>query len=301
MEKVDEKPIINLIFLYLFNLEKQFEFYKLSFENDIHKIESQNAIYEISENAFEYGELKANISIEFYNSSKENIKTINFPVFHCENNIYIQMDSDGNGINFCCIFNNIKELNIFANGNLINIKINENVLYLNKNSNQTDFIQYSIDLSDFKVISKKIEVLNQPDLHLLMKKKQTIDNFYKELTELFSYKLNYQNQYYQILNYYKTKIDLFNFNLHLSKQKLKEYFGIYKIELETIFKYSNFYLFHEGQKKYAKDITLFKKIYDKLEDFYKKIKIEESLEIYEKIILLCRITRILFFLMILIL
>ena len=170
MEKVDEKPIINLIFLYLFNLEKQFEFYKLSFENDIHKIESQNAIYEISENAFEYGELKANISIEFYNSSKENIKTINFPVFHCENNIYIQMDSDGNGINFCCIFNNIKELNIFANGkklnsldscgtngrkilailnyNLINIKINENVLYLNKNSNQTDFIQYSIDLSD---------------------------------------------------------------------------------------------------------------------------------------------------------
>ena len=107
--------------------------------------------------------------------------------------------------------------------------------------------------------------------------------------------MNYQNQYYQILNYYKTKIDLFNFNLHLSKQKLKEYFGIYKIELETIFKYSNFYLFHEGQKKYSKDIKLFKKIYDKLEDFYKKIKIEESLEIYEKIILLYRITRILFF------
>ncbi len=42
----------------------------MSFENDIHKIESQNETHEIPEKVFEYGELKANIRIEFYNSSK---------------------------------------------------------------------------------------------------------------------------------------------------------------------------------------------------------------------------------------
>ena len=93
----------------------------------------------------------------------------------------------------------------------------------------------------------------------------------------------------------KKKIKLFDFNLHLPKQNLKDNFIINNIEFETIFKYNNYLLFYEGRKKYSKNMTLFKEIYDKFEEFYKKIKDEESLEIYEKIILLCRITRILNF------
>ena len=138
-------------------------------------------------------------------------------------------------------FKNIKDLNIIAqeekldllytcgtkdrkkltilNYNAISIKINNKELYLNKNSSPSVFVQYSIDLSDFKIISKKCELLKQPDLHFLMKKK-ILGEFYKELTELFQNKKNYNNQYYLILNYYKTKINLFNFNLNQQKQNL---------------------------------------------------------------------------------
>ena len=315
MEEENEKPTINLIFLYFFSSEKKFEFYKLCYDSNIHQINSSNATHEIPEQVFKYGELKAIISIELYNSFKEKIKTINFPVEYCKNNIYIQIDSDF-GINFNCIFKNVKEdLNIISQGkkfdsldscgtndrkkltilnyNVNSIQINDKVIFLNKYSEQSDFIQYSVDLKDFKVIFKKIEEPNQPDLHFLMKKKKIIGNFYKELTELLKNKENYHNQYYNILNYYNSKIDLIDFNLHLPKQNLKEYFKINTIELETIFKYNNFFLFVIGKKKYSKDITLFEGIYNILKEFYTKIENEESLEIYEKIILLCRITNIL--------
>ena len=72
---------------------------------------------------------------------------------------------------------------------------------MNKNSSPSDFVQYSIDLRDFKIISKKCELLKQPDLHFLMKTKKILGEFYKELTELFQNKINYNNQYYLILNY----------------------------------------------------------------------------------------------------
>ena len=318
MKEENEKPTINLIFLYFFSAGKKIEFYKLCYDSNIHQINSSNATHEIPEQVFKYGELKALISIELYNSSKEKIKTINFPVDYCKNNIYIQIDSEDFGINFNCIIKNAKEdLKIISQGkkfdsldrcgtndrkrltilnyNLNSIKINDNVIFVNKFSEQSDFIQYSVDLKDFKVIAKKIEEPNQPDLHILMKKKNIIENFYKELTELIKNKFNYHNQYYNTLNYYKSKIDLFNFNLHLPKQYLKEYFLINTIELETIFKYNIFFLFFIGKKKYSKDITLFEEIYNKLKEFYTKIESEESLEIYEKIILLCRITRILYY------
>ena len=96
-----------------------------------------------------------------------------------------------------------------------------------------------------------------------------------------------------ILNYYKKIINLYDFNLQLPKQYLKEYFKNNTIEFETIFKYNNYYLFNIGKKKYSKDIIFFKEICNKLEQFYNEIKNEESLEIYEKIILLSRITQIL--------
>ena len=114
MDEEDEKPIINLIFLFLFNSEKKIEFYKLSYDINIYQINSSNKTHEIPEQVFKYGELKAKISIELYKSSKEIYNTINFPVDYCKNNIYIQIDSEGFGANFNCIFKNIKDLNIIA-------------------------------------------------------------------------------------------------------------------------------------------------------------------------------------------
>jgi len=315
MDEDNEKPIINLIFFCLFNLEKKISFYKLSYDNKVYEINSLIKTHEIPVEAFKYGEFKAKIIIELYKSSKEIFNTINYPVDYGTNNIYIQIDSGNIGINFNCIFKNIKDLNIIAlenkfdlldscgtkdrkkltilNYNLQNIKINDKLLFLNKYSKRSDFVQYSIDLSDFKVISKVYEEPDQPDLHLMMKKKKIINNFYKELTNLFKNPINYNNAYFMILNYYKKIINLYDFNLQLPKQYLKEYFKNNTIEFETIFKYNNYYLFNIGKKKYSKDIIFFKEICNKLEQFYNEIKNEESLEIYEKIILLSRITQIL--------
>ena len=203
MDVKNEKPIINLIFIYLFNSEKKIEFYKLSYDSNIYQINSSNKTHEIPEQIFKFGKLKPKLSIDLYKSSKEIYNTINFPVYYCKNNIYIQIDSDDFGINFSCIFKNIKDLNIFARGkkldlldscgtkdgkkltflnySVVSIKINERAIYLNRYKNPSDFVEYLIDLSDFKVISKVNEELNQPDLPSLMKKNKIIENFYEEL------------------------------------------------------------------------------------------------------------------------
>ena len=68
--------------------------------------------------------------------------------------------------------------------NLQNIKINDKLIFLNKHSKISDFILYSIDLSDFKVISKIYEEPNRPDLQFMMNKKNIINNFYNELIDL---------------------------------------------------------------------------------------------------------------------
>ena len=108
MDEKDEKPIINLIFLNLYKLEKKIEFYKLSYDDIVYQVKSSNATHEIPEKVFKYGDFKAEISIELYKSSKEKFNIINFPVDYCTNNIYIQIDSPCNGMNFNCIFKNIK-------------------------------------------------------------------------------------------------------------------------------------------------------------------------------------------------
>ena len=78
----------------------------------------------------------------------------------------------------------------FLNYSVVSIKINERAIYLNRYKNPSDFVEYSIDLSDFNVIAKINEELNQPDLPSLMKKNRIIENFYEELTQLFENQTN---------------------------------------------------------------------------------------------------------------
>ena len=61
---------------------------------------------------------------------------------------------------------------------------------------QIHLILYNIQsiLAILKLFRKKCELLKHPDLHFLMKKK-ILGEFYKELTELFQNKKNYNNQY----------------------------------------------------------------------------------------------------------
>ena len=87
MDEDNEKPIINLIFFCLFNLEKKISFYKLSYDNKVYEINSLIKTHEIHVEAFKYGEFKAKIIIELYKSSKEIFNTINYPVDYGTNNI----------------------------------------------------------------------------------------------------------------------------------------------------------------------------------------------------------------------
>ena len=86
----------------------------MSYDDIVYRVKTSNAAHEILEKVFKYGDFKAKISIELYKSSKEKFNTINFPIDYCTNNIYIQIDSPCPGMNFNCIFKNIKDLNIIA-------------------------------------------------------------------------------------------------------------------------------------------------------------------------------------------
>ena len=145
--------------------------------------------------------------------------------------------------------------------------------------------------------SKKELEPKQPELHLLMKNKKIYDEFYKEIKDLFQIGLNYKNQYYIILNHYKNnkQLKFIGFNLNLPQECLEEYFNSNNIDFETVYKYAIISLFFSGKRKYAKNKILFKETVDMAFTFYNKIKNEEKLKIYEKIIIFCRICRLLFY------
>lgn len=249
------------------------------------------------------------------------LNTIEFPIKQCENNIYIQIDGTGKGRNFDLIFKNFKDLNISISGKIFNLLdnfgtkdrkkltiLNYNFLTINVNNHEisldesigekkSNFIQYSLNLEDYKIIAQPREEPEKPDLDLLMKNKKIYNEFYTEIESLFEYELNYKNQYFIILNDYKRKKNIrnFGFYLNLSEEYLEDYFNINNIDLETIYKYKILWLFFEGKRKYSSDKTLFKGTVDKLKDYCDNINKNEKLKIYQKIILLCRISRILFY------
>ena len=90
--------------------------YKLSFENTLHEVKSLDKDFNIPEELFKNGKDKAKIFIGLYNSSNQILNNIEFPVNYGENNIYIQLDGTGKGMNFDMIFKNFKDLKISISG-----------------------------------------------------------------------------------------------------------------------------------------------------------------------------------------
>ena len=111
---MEDKPTLNLFFFSTSKEIRKIMSYKLSFDNIIHKLDSDLANYEIPENIFKYGKEKTRIFIELYGTSNQLLSEIKFPVNYYENNVYLQIDGDGNGSNFEMVFSNAKGLNVKA-------------------------------------------------------------------------------------------------------------------------------------------------------------------------------------------
>ena len=198
---MEGKPKIKLIFYSLFKQKLEIDSYKLSFDNIIHKLDSLEATYEIPEDVFKYGKERTKIFIEFFNSDNKFLNKIGFPVDYCFNNIYLGKDGFRKGYNFELIFKNFKELNVtfsemtfnsFDNVGTENRKrliilnyapdfifVNEKAIELKKGieNSSSNFLQYSINCQDFKIIVKEFEDLQLPQLHLLMKKRIFLRTF----------------------------------------------------------------------------------------------------------------------------
>ena len=158
-----------------------------------------------------------------------------------------------------------KQLTIL-NYNLMSINVNSLEINLNKEiqnvpTPEKPFYQFSIlNLQDNKIIVKANEINEQPDFEKLTKKKKTINEFYKEFSELIKKKTyNYEQEYYLVLNYYKNYIKSIGFNLNKSKADLDQYFKDNHIELDVIHKYMIFDIFSDGKRKYSKNKELLQK------------------------------------------
>ena len=173
---MEVKPTIKLLFFSLLKDVIQIVSYKLSFENTVHEVKSQDKDFIIPEELFKYGKDKAKIFIGLYNSSNQLLNNIEFPVYYGENNICIQLDGTGKGMNFDTIFKSFKDLKISFSGmefnsldsagtkdrkkltilnyNLCSIYVNKTEINLIQNigKKSSEFLQYSINLKDYKVI-----------------------------------------------------------------------------------------------------------------------------------------------------
>ena len=219
---MEDKPRITLFFYTFLPQNPNIVSYKLSFEDNIRKIDSLEEIIDVPEDVFKYGKDKSKISIDFFSSSNEIMKTTEFPIYYySENNIYLGLGEDGNGYNLEFVFKNAKDLKIIKNEKEFNsfdtlgtkdrkklTLINYSLQYININqkdinirevieksgSVKSNFYQISINLEDTKnIIVQPIETLEMPDFHLIMKKGKFFDKFYNELLELMNDKYNYNN------------------------------------------------------------------------------------------------------------
>ena len=182
---MEVKPTIKLLFFSLLKDEIQIVSYKLSFDNTIYEIKSQDKLFNIPKEIFKYGKDKAKIFIELFNSSDKLLNKIEFPVNYSENNIYFQLDGTGKGMNFDMIFKNFKDLKISISGKDFNsldsagTKDRKKLTILNYNlcsiyvikteinligKKSSEFLQYSINLKDYKVIVQKKKSLNHNNL-----------------------------------------------------------------------------------------------------------------------------------------
>jgi hypothetical protein len=100
---MEDKPKVNLIFYSIVTDIKHIHSYKFSFEKkdvDKHLVTNSEHTYQIPEEVFEFGEDKALISINLYDSFDKVIKEIKFEVKYCYNNVYISKEDSKSGYNF---------------------------------------------------------------------------------------------------------------------------------------------------------------------------------------------------------
>ena len=316
---MENNPKIKLFFFSLLNEKIDITYYKLSFANDImYDLTTLEATYDIPDYIFKYGKEKKTISIEFFNHSKEYMGKIDFPIDYCLNNIYIQINGNCKGSNFDLIFRNGENLNVQISDKkftefdtagtkdrkkltILNFAFNY-IMINNKQMNLNDFfanyngkfLQFSINLTDYKIIVQPYEELAKPELHLLMENKITYEKIKSQLDALFSYKGDYKKKYYALLREYKGA-NKYDFKMNLSTKYFEDYINEYKIEFnEPILNYSIYCAFYNGYFKYSKNKKFFHKIVDEYEKHYKQILSNNKLNIYEKILLFSKISRILF-------
>ena len=315
---MEDKPTLNLFFFSTSKEIRKIMSYKLSFDNIIHKLDSDVANYEIPENIFKYGKEKTRIFIELYGTSNQLLSKIQFPVNYYENNVYLQIDGDGNGSNFEMVFSNAKGLNVKAkekefnafdscgiadmkkitilNCDFDSIMVKDQKIQLEKYFIRypSKFLLFSINLKDYKVIVQPFEEVKQPEIHLLMKQKLIFEKFYRDLVSLLKQDLEYKNQYTLIIKKYMN-IESFYLGLNLSSKYLEEYFKDNNIRLnDTFFYYTIYCQFYHGYSIYMEDKPLFQKIVDKTITFFNKIYNEENFNEYDKILLFSKVARILF-------
>ena len=140
---MEDKPKVNLIFYSITTDIMQIHSYKFSFEKkevDKHLVTNLEHLYPIPEEVFEFGEDKALLSINLYDSFDKVIKEIKFEVKYCYNNVYIGKENSKSGYNFEFDFKNAIDLKVKYNNLQFNIfdSVNTNdrkkITILNYNS-----------------------------------------------------------------------------------------------------------------------------------------------------------------------
>lgn len=314
---MEDKPKIKLIFFQYIGTTNLIDYFKLSFDTIIHKIDSSEKLYDIPEDIFKFDKSKQTISIELYSSSKNLLNKINFNVHYGLNHVYIEKEGDGKALNFEMVFKSFNNLKVYNNGyefkeldnyntnnrkklTILNyrfndISINDIILHLLENIKiKSDFYQFSLNFGDNNLIVQPNEDIQKPELHILMKKKSKLNSFFKKIQGLFENSFNYKQNYFEIYKSYKDTIEIGNFRLNGTNAFLDDYFKDNNIELAVIFKYSILKLFLRGRKKYSNSLDFWKNTVDIYSAFYNDINGNE-LKIYEKIILLSRIGDILYY------
>ena len=108
-----DKPSLKLIFFSLIPKAERISSYKLSFIDKIFVINSSNdEPHEIPEEVFKYGKDETKVSIELYDNNKKQLNNIEFPVLYGKNTKYLEIDGNGNGLNFSMIFRKCENLKV---------------------------------------------------------------------------------------------------------------------------------------------------------------------------------------------
>ena len=321
---MSEKPKLNLIFLTFLSGGNKIHSYKLSFAPDnIYSINNSEVIHEIPEEVFIFGKDKAIINIILYDVKGGCLTTIKYPIYYYSiNTIYIDENYIGNGYNIEIDFKHSKDLTLKINEKEIKILdsigtkernkitlINFNIPTITVNQKNIDiikeiekcnakspinFYRISINMKDqeLKKIVQPIEEMSSSKVHLLNESKIILDEFYKTLKELIKIRKKYQykKKYKSILKKYNKKIPEIDYELNKSKVYLEQYFKKHPIDFEIILNYELFRLLRDGEQKYKSNKKFFKIIVEGMEQFYKTIKSEEKINIYDKIGLLSKIS-----------